>query len=68
MLISGHQGARIFDWYNIVDTREIAEAMRKVSGYEARKREARMAGFALGSHAFPEAEDIRNKSLYRVIN
>lgn len=58
MLISGHKDARIFERYNIVDARDVAEAMRKVSEYEARKRAARMSERqALGSHGFTEAEN-----------
>src|SRR5206468_1985957 len=41
MKISGHKDARIFARYNIVDTRDVAEAMRKVSQYEQEKRLAR---------------------------
>jgi integrase len=41
MQISGHKDARIFERYNIVDTRDVAEAMRKVSQYEQEKRLAR---------------------------
>jgi integrase len=41
MKISGHRDARIFARYNIVDTRDVAEAMRKVSQYEQEKRLAR---------------------------
>jgi integrase len=51
MLISGHLDARIFRRYNITDARDIAEAMRKVSEYEARKRQDRL----LHSQTFPEA-------------
>jgi len=43
MLISGHKDARIFERYNIVDTRDVAGAMRKLSEYEARKRADRLA-------------------------
>jgi integrase len=39
--ISGHKDARIFARYNITDTRDIAEALRKVSEYEQQKRLAR---------------------------
>jgi hypothetical protein len=41
MKISGHKDARIFARYNIVDTNDVAEAMRKVSQYEQEKRLAR---------------------------
>ena len=41
MKISGHRDARIFARYNIVDTRDMADAMRKVSQYEQEKRLAR---------------------------
>jgi integrase len=41
MKISGHKDARVFSRYNIVDTRDLAEAMRKVSEYEQEKRIAR---------------------------
>ncbi len=41
MKISGHKDARIFERYNITDTADVAEAMRKVSQYEAKKRLAR---------------------------
>ena len=41
MKISGHKDARIFARYNIVDTNDVAEAMRKVSQYEQDKRLAR---------------------------
>ena len=38
MKISGHKDARIFSRYNIVDTRDVAEAMRKYSQYERLKK------------------------------
>jgi integrase len=41
MKISGHKDARIFARYNIVDTNDVVEAMRKVSQYEQEKRLAR---------------------------
>lgn len=41
MKTSGHKDARIFARYNIVDTNDVAEAMRKVSQYEQEKRLAR---------------------------
>jgi integrase len=41
MKISGHKDTRIFDRYNIVDTRDIGEAMRKLVEYEQEKRLAR---------------------------
>jgi integrase len=41
MKISGHRDARIFARYNIVDTNDVAEAMRKLSQYEQEKRLAR---------------------------
>ena len=41
MKVSGHKDARIFARYNIVDTNDVAEAMRKVSHYEQEKRLAR---------------------------
>ena len=41
MKISGHKDARFFSRYNIVDTRDVAEAMRKLSQYEQEKRFAR---------------------------
>jgi hypothetical protein len=41
MKISGHKDARIFARYNIVDTRDVAEAMRKISQHEQEKRLAR---------------------------
>jgi hypothetical protein len=56
MKISGHKDARIFERYNIVDTRDVAEAMRKLSQYEQEKRIAR-AQRVLDVHAsFTEAE------------
>jgi len=66
MKISGHRDARIFGRYNIVDTRDVAEAMRKVSQYEQEKRLARAkqvidvhntfteAGFEAQKAALPE--------------
>ena len=68
MLISGHKDARIFERYNIVDARNVVEAMRKLSEYEARKRAERLARLRaqggtngpsrlLGSHGFTEAEN-----------
>jgi hypothetical protein len=68
MRISGHEDARIFDRYNITDSRDIAEAMVKLGDYEARKREARKqeaqaaknlaltTGGVFGSHAFTDGE------------
>lgn len=53
MRISGHLDARIFRRYDIVDTRDIAEAMRKVSEYEARKRQDRL----LRPQTSPTGED-----------
>ncbi|MGH9403826.1 MAG: tyrosine-type recombinase/integrase [Terriglobia bacterium] len=50
MKISGHKDPRIFERYNITDTRDIAEAMRKVSIYEQEKRLAR-AQSVLDVHA-----------------
>jgi hypothetical protein len=41
MKISGHRHARIFTRYSVVDTPDVAEAMRKVSPYEQEKRLAR---------------------------
>jgi len=41
MKISGHKNTRIFDRYNIVDTRDVGEAMRKLVEYEEEKRLAR---------------------------
>jgi integrase len=41
MKISGHKDARIFARYNIVDTRDVGEAMRKLVEYEQEKRFAR---------------------------
>jgi integrase len=56
MKISGHKDARIFDRYNIVDTRDVGEAMRKLLQYEQEKRLAR-AKKVLDVHAsFTEAE------------
>jgi hypothetical protein len=52
MLISCHSDGRIFQRYDIVDTRDMAEAMRKVAEYDDRKRESRL----LRSHTFPEPE------------
>ena len=49
MKISGHRDSRIFSRYNIVDTRDVAEAMRKLSRYEQEKRLARTKR-ALGVH------------------
>ena len=71
MLISGHKDARIFARYNIVDARDIAEAMRKVAEYEARKRQARALTMpsqgVLGSHGFTEAENEALKPSEEVI-
>jgi len=39
--ISGHKDARISARYNIVDTNDVAEAMKKVSQYEREKRLAK---------------------------
>ena len=50
MKISGHKDARIFSRYDIVDTRDILDAMKKLSQYEQEKRQAR----ALRSHGFTE--------------
>jgi integrase len=56
MKISGHKDARIFARYNIVDTRDVGEAMRKLLEYEQEKRLAR-AKRVLDVHAsFTEAE------------
>jgi integrase len=55
MRISGHKDARIFARYDIVDTRDVAEAMRKVAAYEAEKRLARERQKVLGSFAFIQA-------------
>jgi integrase len=56
MKISGHKDARIFDRYNIVDTRDVGEAMRKLLQYEQEKRLAR-AKKVLDVHAsFTDAE------------
>lgn len=41
MKISGHKDTRIFERYNIVDTRDVGEAMRKLVEYEQEKRLAR---------------------------
>jgi len=56
MKISGHKDARIFDRYNIVDTRDVGEAMRRLLEYEQEKRLAR-AKRVLDVHtSFTEAE------------
>lgn len=52
MRISGHKDARIFARYDITDTRDMADAMRKLAEYEAEKRRVRL----LGSHGFTEQE------------
>lgn len=52
MRISGHKDARVFARYDITDTRDMADAMRKVAEYEAEKRRLRL----LGSHGFTEQE------------
>ena len=39
--ISGHRDTRVFSRYNIVDPRDVAEAMRKLSLYEQEKRLSR---------------------------
>jgi integrase len=41
MKISGHKDGRIFARYNIVDTRDVGEAMQKLMVYEQEKRIAR---------------------------
>jgi hypothetical protein len=41
MKISAHKDARIFERHNIVDALDVAEAMRKLSQYEQKKRLAR---------------------------
>jgi integrase len=58
MKISGHKDARIFDRYNIVDTNDVAEAMRKVSQYEREKRLARAKPvlYVHGSFTQPETQ------------
>ena len=53
--ISGHRDARIFARYNIVDTRDVAEAMRKVSQYEQEKRLARAKQVLDVHNTFTEA-------------
>ena len=55
MKISGHRDARIFDRYNIVDTRDLADAMRKVSQYEQEKRLARAKQVIDVHNSFTEA-------------
>jgi len=56
MKISGHKDARIFARYNIVDTRDVGEAMRKLLEYEQEKRVAR-AKRVLDVHtSFTQAE------------
>ena len=64
MKISGHKDGRIFARYNIVDTRDVAEAMRRVSQYEQEKRLAR-AKRVLDVHtSFTEAQiDAENPGL-----
>jgi len=59
MKISGHRDARIFARYNIVDTRDVAEAMRKVSQYEQEKRLAR-AKQVIEVQASQEAPNVHN--------
>jgi integrase len=56
MKISGHRDARIFARYNIVDTRDVAEAMRKVSQYEQEKRLARAKQVLDVHNTFTEAD------------
>lgn len=56
MKISGHRDARIFARYNIVDTRDVAEAMRKVSQYEQEKRLARARQVIDVHNTFTEAD------------
>lgn len=53
MRISGHKDARIFARYDITDTRDLADAMRKLALYEQQKRQARL----LGSLGFTEGEN-----------
>jgi integrase len=56
MKISGHKDARIFARYNIVDTRDVAEAMRKYSQYEQEKRLARAKQVINVHNTFTEAD------------
>lgn len=58
MLISGHLDARIFRRYNIVDTRDIADATRELSECEAGKREDRV----LRSRMFTNTENDNGKN------
>ncbi len=58
MLISGHKDGRIFSRYNIVDTRDVAEAMQKLSEYEARKRQAREHRTALGNQRLSAGQNV----------
>ena len=63
MKISGHKDARIFERYNIVDTRDVAEAVRKLSEYEQAKRLARQQQASLGSRGFTEGENEADKAV-----
>jgi len=56
MKISGYRDARIFARYNIVDTRDVADAMRKVSQYEQDKRLARAKQVIDVHNTFTEAD------------
>lgn len=56
MKISGHKDGRIFDRYNIVDTRDVGEAMRKVMEYEQEKRIARAKRVLDVNASFTETE------------
>ncbi len=55
MKISGHKDARIFARYNIVDTRDVGEAMRRLLEYEQEKRAAR-AKRAIDIPALPSTD------------
>jgi hypothetical protein len=56
MKISGHKDARFFARYNIVDTRDVGEAMRKLVECEQEKRLARAKRVQDVHTSFTEAE------------
>lgn len=61
MKISGYKDARIFARYNIADTRDIADALRKVSQYEREKRFARAQKMLDVHTSFTDTDSVAEK-------